>query len=99
MTWNPKDPDSKLDYEINWLEWLTSINTITGETVIDTIVSSTWVDVNADLTVESDSFTDSTTTVWLTGGIVDSIYEVTNRITTAAGRIQDQTAKLKCKSL
>ena len=99
MTWNPKDPDSKLDYEINWLDWLTSINTITGETVIDTIVSSTWVDVDTDLTVESDSFTDSTTTVWLTGGVIDKTYEVVNRITTAAGRIQDQTAKLKCKSL
>lgn len=98
MTWAPKDPDSKLDYEINWLNWLTSIDVVTGIPVIDTIASSAWVDVHSDLTVETDHFTDSTTTVWLTGGVIGETYEVTNRITTAAGRIQDQTVKLECKA-
>ena len=99
MTWNPKDPDSNLDYEINWLKWLTAKDTITGLPVIDTITASTWVDVHSDLTVETDSFTDSTTTVWLTGGVIGTTYELTNRITTAVGRIQDRTVELECREL
>jgi hypothetical protein len=98
MTWAPKDPDSKMDYKINWLNWLTSVDELTGIPVIDTIIASVWVDVHADLTVESDHFTDSTTTVWLTGGVIGETYKVVNRINTTAGRIQDKTVELECKA-
>lgn len=99
MAWASKDPDSVLDYLINWLPWLTSTDVVSGETVVDTITTSTWVDVPDDLTNESDVKTDSTTTIWLSGGVADQTYYLTNRITTAAGRTQDRTVKLKCKAL
>jgi len=64
-----------------------------------TISGSDWIDLSGDLTEVTSSFTDSTTTIWLTGGVIGTTYEVINRITTAAGRIQDRTVKLKCKAL
>jgi len=99
MVWAAKDPDSKLDFVINWLTWLTVKDPITGLYSVDTISASEWVDLDTDLTEIDDSFTDSTTTIWLTGGVIGKTYYVTNRITTAAGRIQDRTVELECEAL
>jgi hypothetical protein len=82
-----KDPDAVLDYEIDWSEWL----------VTDTISASTWA-ADTGLTVDSDSFTDTATTVWLSGGVVGTSYEVVNHITTANGREDDRTIIIKCKN-
>jgi len=101
MAWANKDPDSKLDYVINWLPWLTMTDPITGLEVIDTIETdgSEWINVDdTDLVSEFEDHTDSTTTIWLSGGTDGTTYYLTNRITTDAGRIQDQTVKLKCKA-
>lgn len=90
-SWPTKDPDSKLDYGINWLSWLDG----------DTISASTWI-VPAGITkdpVLADDFTATTTRIWLTGGTAGTTYELTNRITTAAGRIQDHSVKVKVKDL
>ncbi len=81
-----KDPDSVLDYTINWLTWLDG----------DTISASTWT-VPSGLTKDSDTFGDSTTTAWLSGGTVGKEYSIVNHITTAAGREEDQTLIIVCK--
>ena len=81
-----KDPDSVLDYTVNWLTWLDG----------DTISASTWT-VPSGLTKDSDTFGDSTTTVWLSGGTVGKEYSIVNHITTAAGREEDQTLIIVCK--
>ena len=44
------------------------------------------------------SFSDTATKVWLQGGTEGATYVITNEITTAAGRIMDQSMKLKVKS-
>jgi len=54
-----KDPDSVLDYAVNWLTWLDG----------DTISASSWT-IPTGLTEDSDTFGDSTATVWLSGGTV-----------------------------
>jgi hypothetical protein len=85
-----KDPDATLDYQINWATWLADD---------DTISNSSFISNSDDITVESSSFTDTTSTVWLSGGQAGSSYEITNRITTTLGRIDDRTIKIKCKDL
>jgi len=74
-----KDPNAVLDYTLDWSDWLEA----------DTIAASTWT-VDAGLTKNSDSFTDTTTTVWLSGGTAGQVYEALNRIVTAGGRTADR---------
>ena len=79
-----KDPNDVLEYQVNWATWIGS----------DTITESTWV-VPTGITKDSDSFTDTVTTIWLSSGTAGAIYELVNRITTAAGRIRDFTCVIK----
>lgn len=81
-----KDPDARLDYMVDWTSWLDG----------DTITNSVWV-VPDGITDEADTFTDTTATIWLSGGSLGSSYEVVNRITTAAGRIDDRTITIKIR--
>jgi hypothetical protein len=81
-----KDPDAKLDYKIDWSDWLDG----------DTISASTWT-VPAGLTKVSDTFSNTTATIWLSGGTAGLHYEVTNRITTGAGRIDDRTLSFRIR--
>lgn len=75
-----KDPNAILDYGIPWLDWLGT----------DTISTSTWI-VPSGITKVTDSKTNTTTTIWLSGGTVSQEYALTNRIVTNGGRTQDQT--------
>lgn len=81
-----KDPDATLDYTIDWTDWLGS----------DIITSSDWV-IEEGLTVGTDSNTSKTTSIWLGGGTAGTRYKCTNRITTAAGRIDDRSFYLAVK--
>lgn len=82
-----KDPDSVMDYKIDWTSWLVS----------DTVAASTWT-LPAALTEHGNTTFDNTsTTLWVSGGVVGSIYECINHITTAAGRQEDQTIKLQVR--
>jgi hypothetical protein len=90
LSWKPKDPDERSDYSVDWTKRLAG----------DTIASSTFETVTGDVVVEpsTDSFTDTATTVWLTGGTLGETCEVLNRIETAAGRIWDSTQRIKIKA-
>ena len=83
----PKDPNAKLDYTIDWAQWLGT----------DIITDSIWEVSSPELSIESISNTNTTTTVWLSAGLAGQVYIVTNRITTNLGRIQDQSFRLKIK--
>jgi hypothetical protein len=69
------DPGATLDYYIDWASWLGA----------DTIVTSTWTITGGGtgLVIEDDSHTDTTSTVWVSGGTVNRNYTLTNHITTA----------------
>lgn len=74
-----KRPAEILDYQMDWQRWLLD----------DTITESVWsvpALALADLTIDDSSFTNTTTTVWLKFGQQKTSYQVTNLITTAAGR-------------
>jgi len=73
MTTYQKDKSGKLDYTIDWSDWLNG----------DIIASSTWT-VPSDLTQVSAGIDSpaTTTTIWLTGGTLGSFHKVSNKITT-----------------
>lgn len=79
MTWQFKDPDEVLDYQVDW-------STALGG---DTIASSVWT-LPSGITQDSSTLNDTATTIWLSGGTDGSRYDLTNRITTAAGRTFEQ---------
>jgi hypothetical protein len=83
----PKDPDEVLDYQIDWSAPLAG----------DVITTSTWT-VPTGLVGGIEQNTNTTTTIWLSGGTLDQDYQVHNRITTAAGRTRDQTCILKVRA-
>lgn len=85
-----KDPAEDYDNEIDW-----NINAILGD---DTITSSNFALVkDAGLTIESQSHTDTTATLWLSGGTLNRDAEIRNVIGTAAGRILVETIKLRIR--
>jgi hypothetical protein len=81
-----KDPNGVEDFGFNWSAWLGT----------DTISASVWI-VPAGITKESDTFTTTSTTIWLSSGTSGTSYQITNRITTAGGRTEDRTGVLKVK--
>lgn len=78
-----KDPQSVLDYQIDWSKWLRG----------DTIASSTWT-VRAGITKTDEDFTDTTATIWLSGGTVGMSYLLTNTITTVGGRTDERSIQV-----
>lgn len=82
MTSFLKDPAAVLDYELDWSTWLA--------TVSDTIATSTWT-ADTGITVDDESNTTTTATVWLSGGTAGVTYSLVNRITTAGGRTDERT--------
>lgn len=85
--WPYKDPDEILDYQIDW----------TARLAGDTIVSSTWV-IPDGITKDSDSYTATATTVWLSGGTLGASLSITNRVETAGGRKMDHSPILQIKA-
>lgn len=96
LKWPNKDPDERLDYVIDWTPRL-------GD---DSIVGSVWMIVSGDVEIDGDGEIVTgakKSLVWLQGGTVDAETgerecRLLNRITTAAGRIMDQTARIKLKA-
>ena len=93
-----KDPDAVLDYKFDWAastngsgssDWLASGETISSHTITAT----------TGLTVDSSSLTDTNTsvTVWLSGGTAGTDYTVTCQIVTSASRTDERSIKIACK--
>ena len=87
-----KDPDAVLDYKFDWksstngngfTDWLASSETISMHTIT----------ASAGITVDSSSITDTNTsvTVWLSGGTAATPYTVACKIVTSAGRTDERT--------
>lgn len=83
-----QDPDDRLDYLINYTSLLPAN---------DAITSSTWIHDDGILT-DSSSFTDNTTTVFVSGGTDSTDYPITNRIVTTQGRKVDYTILIRIRN-
>jgi hypothetical protein len=79
-----KDPNSTLDYTINWSSWLTT----------DTISTVGWT-IETGITQTATSNTTTTATIWLSGGEAGTEYTVTCRVTTTAGRIDERSIAIR----
>jgi hypothetical protein len=82
-----KDVSAELDYMIDWVDWLD---------VGESLSTSTWT-VPDGLIADSDSFTVSTTTVWLSGGVADTNYRVINTVVTDLGRTDERSIRIKVR--
>jgi hypothetical protein len=82
-----RDPNSILDYAIDWTEWLA--------TTTDTISNSTWILPSA-LSTTASSFGTATTIVWISGGTAGEVYDVINQIVTFGGRTEERTIEFTC---
>ena len=91
-----KDPDELDDYKLDWTARLAPDS--------DDISTSAWsivTDMTGDpspLAIETESFTLSSTTVWLSGGTIGNTYQLLNHVVTTGGRVLEQTVQLKVKS-
>ncbi len=75
-----KDPDSILDYTIDFSLWLNG----------DTLSTATWT-VQAGLTNVLSTKTNTAALIWLSGGSLATTYSVSVRIVTVGGRTDDRT--------
>lgn len=87
LSWPVKDPDDYLDYCLDWTQRLVDA---------DTITTVEWMLSSPDLVKDNESHDTTKAIVWLKGGLDKTTYSITCRVTTAQGRIMDQTVVLKC---
>jgi hypothetical protein len=82
-----KDPGDRLDYQVDYSAWLDG----------DTLSASSWT-VPSGLTQYAASFSATGATVWLSGGTHGQDYVVTNQVTTAGGRIKQQSFTVQVRN-
>lgn len=82
-----KDPDAVLDYTWDWTPWLGEGETIDGVA---------WI-VPDGIDSDTNTNTDTTATIWLSGGTVDVTYAITCRITTNQDRVDDRTINVSIR--
>lgn len=88
-----KDSQATLDYTLDWSAWLSK-----G----DTISSSSWsVSVDSGdsnpLAITQQTHTTRQAVVWVSGGMSDRAYRLTNTITTAQGRTDQRSLSLSIR--
>jgi hypothetical protein len=90
VSWDPKDPDETLDYEILWSERIPE-----G----DSIILSNW-EVPTGLGNAGSGLREGNlvSVIWLSGGTIGETYSVVNTVETMMSRTFQQTVKLKIKA-
>lgn len=85
-----KDPDAILDYKMDWEDVMNLVQPA------DSISTSSWV-TDGTMTIDSDSSTALTATVWLSGGTLNTFERVVNTIITTGGRKHVKTIEFSIK--
>ena len=80
-----KDPGEVLDYQLDWSKRLAG----------DIITSSSWVnESNTDIILSNESYANTKTTIWVSGGTSNSSYTLTNTVLTLGDRTLVQSVVL-----
>jgi hypothetical protein len=87
--WVEQPAGSDLDYTLDWSDSLDA-----G----DQVVASEWV-ADAGLVANRSSYTATTTTTWLSGGIGGRWYRVSNKVTTGSGRVHIRGFRVLVRAL
>lgn len=87
MDWE-KDPEADLPWHFDWSEWLED-----GESITASVMTA-----SAGVTLHDAGFSATDTTVWVTGGTVGNIYQVSNRITTSQAKIDERSIRIRVKN-
>jgi len=95
-----KDSADVLDYKFDFA------NTTNGGTTADWLasgetISTKTVTADSGITVDSSSITDTNTsvTVWLSGGTTGTVYDVACKIVTSANRTLERTLRMTVRNL
>ncbi|HEU5067479.1 MAG TPA: hypothetical protein VFT61_04765 [Sphingomicrobium sp.] len=89
MTLLLKDPDSVLDYAIDWG---------TDYLIDDVLAGSSWVvdpDEADGVQVQASAFDSTTATVTASGGVAGHIYQLTNHVELASGLTDSRSVTLR----
>jgi len=84
-----KDPDSVLDYSIDWSDWLPTGDTITSATMTQESTHT------ANLTVGSATILDGVVSSQISGGAVGNVYVIKNTIVTNEGLTDVRRFKIR----
>ena len=88
MSFYLKDPQSRVDYAIDWSGYLDG----------QVVAASSWTVRPAEaggLVVDADSFDLTQTTATLSGGLAGHVYSASNRVTLSDGRIDERSITLR----
>jgi hypothetical protein len=89
-----KDPQSTLDYSIDWQDWLENSDNITNSTW----TISTFTDDENPIEEETSAYVNGVATILLSGGTDGKIYRITNTITTANDLIDERYFRIVVKN-
>ena len=84
-----KDPADVLDYDIDYGDWIASGDTITTVT--------TSVSPAGELAVDSVQISSPEVKIWVSGGEAGSTYTITVTASTTAGRVKEETFRIRVK--
>lgn len=84
-----KDPSDVLDYDIDYSDWITDGDTIT--------TAATSVSPASELVVDSVQVSSPEVKVWVSGGEAGTTYTITVTASTTAGRVKEETFKIRVK--
>lgn len=91
-----KQPADQLDYDLDFSDWLTGSDSITG--VVAT-VNEQEVPSEDDLIVVSAGVHEQIAKIWLGKGVSGVTYKITATVTTNEGRIKQLEFKVKVRDL
>ena len=91
-----KQPADVLDYDLDFSDWLTGSDTITGAVAT---ASTTETADPADLMVNSTQIVGQNVKVWVSAGVSGRSYKVTTTITTSEGRVKQLEFKIRVRDL
>lgn len=83
------DPDERLDFTVDWADWLAQ-----G----DTIQASTWtVTPSGTVALDGESVSAAAATVFMSAARFGDLYRLTNRIVTAQNRTGERSLAIRCE--
>ena len=93
-----KDPSAVLDYTFDWAASTNGTGT-SNWLASDETLSTITITATTGITVDSSSLTDTNTsvTVWLSGGTAGTDYEIACKVTTSANRTDERTITIQVR--